>query len=91
MQLIRMGGSRMIGYCVNRTDDGVRIRNVSSGLPASVAGLRVGDWVSSVDGRPVSEGPEVWTVRDAVTAGRQQHLLLETRRGAESRWYLLVK
>ena len=51
LQLMRMRDSSMVGYCVNDTPEGVHIRNVRSGYPASFAGMRVGDWVVGIDGR----------------------------------------
>ncbi len=91
LQLIRMRDSTMIGYCVNNLAEGVHVRNVTSGRPAYLAGMQVGDWVISIDGRAIVNGSEVWALRDEIIAGKRQHLLLETRRGEETHWYLLIK
>ncbi|MDK1020101.1 MAG: hypothetical protein QGD90_00500 [Candidatus Hydrogenedentes bacterium] len=91
LQLVRMRDSRMVGYCVNNELEGVHIRNVTAGRPASVAGFQVGDWVLSLDGRPMTRGSEVWAVRDEIVAGHRQHLLMELRRGSNTHWYLLIK
>ena len=53
--------------------------------------MQVGDWVVSADGKPVAHSSDVWAIRDEIVAGARQHLLLETRRGKEARWYLLTK
>lgn len=91
LERVWMRDSRMIGYCVYNKEEGIYIRNVSSGRPASVAGFQVGDWVEGIDGRKIAKSDEVWAERDKITDGSRQHLLMELRRGAKTHWYILTK
>jgi putative serine protease PepD len=59
-QILATGEARypVIGANVNTgtSADGARVVDVPAGTPAAVAGLRKGDVVTSVDGKPVTDG-----------------------------------
>ncbi|MFJ4715748.1 S41 family peptidase [Streptomyces sp. NPDC088785] len=74
-----------VGLWARRTADGrVQVTKVRSGSPAARAGIRHGDRIAAVDGRPVSGRPvtEVLTLLRGERAGTSVHVGL--RRGARA-------
>ena len=61
-QILATGQARypIIGASVNTAKkDGARVSDVPSGTPADHAGLKKGDVVTRIDGKPVSDGIEL--------------------------------
>jgi putative serine protease PepD len=68
-QLISSGSARhaYLGVGIATASNGVRLSQVRSGTPAAAAGLRVGDVVTALDGKPVND---VATLGSAIDAKR---------------------
>jgi serine protease Do len=67
---------------------GVLVERVDDGSPAARAGVRSGDLVTAVDGRPVAAREDLSTAYYSVPAGT--NLLLELRRGKETVKYAVA-
>jgi regulator of sigma E protease len=77
---VLFGVSYMMGVLMPVEGPGVGVYNVAPGTPADVAGLRVGDNILAVDGRPVNSPDELKALVDA----RQGHeVALEVLRGGK--------
>jgi S1-C subfamily serine protease len=61
--------------------DGLLVRGVSEEGPAATAGIREGDLITAVDGKPVRDADELHAVLDALKKGAS--LTLSILRGAE--------
>lgn len=73
-------GARGIGVSLSRLADRLIVTAVFPGTPAEAAGIRVGDAIRAVDGRPVAD-LQCWEKRSIGRTGAMVHLLIE-RQGA---------
>jgi putative serine protease PepD len=62
--------------------DGAKIGSVEAGSPAAKAGLRQGDVISAVDGKPVDSTQQLSEIADAYSPG--QTVTLNVRRGGRT-------
>ena len=73
--LVHIGKSAFLGISIDGSGGGLTIANIIPGTAAAVAGLAVGDDITSIDGTPVSALDDVRTILfrhhpgDAVTVG----------------------
>jgi putative serine protease PepD len=71
----------MMGVHLDTTPDGCRVTEVYGDTPAAGAGLRVGDQVVKIDGRPVRRLEDIYARLGETDPGQQ--VALELRRGNE--------
>lgn len=75
------GCGPMMGVHVESVPGGCRVAEVYPETPAADAGLRVGDWITKIDGRQVRRLDDIYDRLGATDPGQQ--VALEVRRGSE--------
>lgn len=66
----------MIGITMNESQDGVRVEDVIDGLPASVAGLKVGDVIVEVNGQPIEDPAQLREMLNTMEVGDVARILV---------------
>lgn len=93
------GAARRLGFSPDQGERGVLVTAVSPGLPAERAGLRAGDEIFAVNGRPVRSVAEYLTLARGFARGREvslsvsregEALAIRAVPGVPPRWGLLA-
>lgn len=72
------------GIQMEDTEGGVRVKFVYSGMPADEEGMRVGDYILSIDGVSLTTAAEVSQRLDAVSIYRNSPMAIEISRNGET-------
>lgn len=87
---IKLGASRRFGVNWEYDGRGLIITRMSPG-PLQEAGLKIGDILVSLDGKPLTDDGEIIRVRDEIFSGERREALIEALRGREKFLYKLIK
>jgi serine protease Do len=82
---VEYGFLGVVGRSESLPGKGVQLEHVSPGSPASRAGLKVGDWILSVNGSPVQEVDDLFLLIGVQLAGNAVRIEASREKGGPTR------